>query len=169
MPLTNPPARTVLSRFRPLVAAGLLALPAVLGGCWVEGGRGNSADAFTYVSTEYQPKTISLVDTRTGQTVWSYELPVGRQLNMQFFRGDSNTAADFLNPDTMTWDDVPAKTYFGLARQRLAVPPATARRIDVALRPSPELTPEPVRFDRGPSARRPKVQAPPAEVDLTGR
>lgn len=136
-----------MSTSKRLVLASLLSAAALAGGCnWVEGGRGYSSDTFTYISTEYSPKTVSLIDTRTGQTVWSYELPVGRQLVLEFIKGDPNAVADHLNPDTLRWDDWEPKTYFGTPRQQLKVPNATARRIDVALRPTPESAQAPRNF-----------------------
>lgn len=163
--------RTHAARLR---LAAVLAGAAVLPGCWVEGGRGNSSDSFTYVSTEYQPKTVSLVDTRTGQAIWSYEIPVGRELVMEFYQGEIATARDHLNPDTLRWDDFEAGTYFGSPRKRLNVPPSTARRLDVALRPAPEMAAAPQRYwpSGKPRTGKPGEQRPdrePVDVDLTGR
>lgn len=125
------------------LATALMGSALLLAGCWTPGGRPWSDDSYTYVSTEWQPQTISLIDTRTGQTVWSYEVPVGRQLVMQFYEGSRETAPDYLNPDTLAWDDFPAGQHLGFAKNRLSVPPATARRVDVKFRPTPETAPPP--------------------------
>ncbi len=154
--------------------AAVLSAGLAVPGCWIEGGRGYSGDSFTYISTEHQPKTVSVIDTRTGQTVWSYEVPVGRELVMEFYEGESARAADYLNPDILRWDDFEAGQLFGAPGKRVSVPPATARRIDVALRPAPESAAAPVRYwpsgkVRPGSAAGQRPEREPAEYDLTGR
>lgn len=113
-----------------------LAAGVSLGGCWTEGGRGYSNDSYTYISREWEPKTISVIDTRTGQAVWSYDVPVGRQLIMEFFRGGSGDPA---LPDTLRWGDREAGTLFGLPENTVSVPTASVRRVDMKLRPVPEM------------------------------
>src|SRR5262245_40626309 len=51
------------------------------------GGPGYSDDTFTYYSLPHEPVTLSLMDTRTGQTVWTHEVPVGRELTVSFLEG----------------------------------------------------------------------------------
>ena len=125
--------RIVLSR--PLTAAALLAATVVTGGCWTEGGRGYSNDSYTYISREWEPKTISVIDTRTGQAVWSYEIPVGRQLMMEFF---AKAGTEPGMPDQLKWSDYPAGQAFGSLDHSVSVPSASVRRVDMKLRPVPE-------------------------------
>lgn len=120
---------------RVVAAAGLAACSLLLTGCWTEGGRGYSNDSYTYISREWEPKTISVIDTRTGQAVWSYEIPVGHQLMMEFYRGRSK---DPLLPDHLAWADREAGTIFGALTNTVAVPSASVRRVDMKLRPVPE-------------------------------
>lgn len=120
---------------RNLLSTAMLAGSLAAGGCWTEGGRGYSNDSYTYISREWEPKTISVIDTRTGQAVWSYEVPVGRQLIMEFFQGGSGDAT---LPDRLHWGDRDAGTLFGLPENSVNVPSASARRVDMKLRPVPE-------------------------------
>lgn len=123
---------------RRLLAGAALCAPLCLAGCWTEGGRGYSNDSYTYISRTWEPKTISVIDTRTGQSVWTYEIPVGRQLNIEFFQGGSG---DAMNPDQLKWSDREAGTIFSMLDNTVAVPAADARRVDWKLRPTPEYAP----------------------------
>lgn len=127
-----------------MLGLGLGAL-AILGGCttggpyrsfWTEGGSGSSEDAFTYVSTPHQPKTISVIDTRTGEVMWSVDVPVGQQLSMKFYhdREPDNPYA----PDLLKWSLWEAGTKHGRLDNALLVPSGDARRVDISLRQSPE-------------------------------
>lgn len=120
---------------RNLLSAAMLAGSLAAGGCWTEGGRGYSNDSYTYISREWEPKTISVIDTRTGQAVWSYEVPVGRQLMMEFFAGGGTVPG---MPDELKWSDYPAGMRFGLLDNSVSVPSANVRRVDMKLRPVPE-------------------------------
>lgn len=120
-----------------LVTVGL----AGLAGCWKEGGRGISSDAYTYISTAFYPKTVSVIDTRTGQTVWSYDVPVGRQLNFQFSASDEPQSAAY--PDKIKWSEVDAGQLFGTLENEQPMPGRDARRIDLKIRPVPENPVEP--------------------------
>lgn len=128
---------------RPLAILAL-ALTALspLSGCnpYRQGGSGQSADTYTYISDAHTPKTVSLIDTRTGETVWSYEVPVGRQLTMRFYK-NYQSAKDPNNPDTMRWEEFEAGTYYGGLHNTMNVPPQAARRIDFTLRNAPEHKP----------------------------
>ncbi len=109
-----------------------------LGGCWSPGGtRGWSPDSYTIESSSMIPQTWSLKDTRTGETLFSYDIPVGRQLVVKFHK--NHTPEDAAYPDLMKWDDWEIGTRFGSPEKELAVPPASARLIEVSVRKSPEL------------------------------
>lgn len=117
---------------------GMAALAAlVLGGCYTEGGLMYSRDAYAYVSTSWQPKTITLKDTRTGQDFWSVDVPVSKKLVITFSEDDGTE--DSYTPDRMRWaicdqdDDNPR------LGNELAVPGKGSRRLDMTLRPTPEL------------------------------
>jgi hypothetical protein len=110
---------------------------AALAGCYWEGGSGVSLDQHPYISTSWNPYTITLRDTRTGQAFWSVDVPVGKQLVIHFRDdlGKPGTAT----PDSMEWDIMEPGTLSGPLMNSLAVPPFTARRIDVDRRATPEL------------------------------
>jgi hypothetical protein len=111
-----------------------------LSGCHTPGGPGYSANQFTYVSTEWQPYTISVIDTTTGETVWTVDVPVGRQLFMQFRRG---SGPNFYRPDMMSWEIELAGRLIGTPNNQIPVPGPNTRRVDVELRPVPERPPTP--------------------------
>jgi len=117
------------------LAAAALLVPAV--GCYYEGGPGYSADRHAYVSRTWSPKTVTLVDVRSGEAVWSVDVPVDRKLVLGF-RPGANSENDVDNPDLMIWDLMGPNENFGTLNNQLPVPPTHARLIDMSLRPVPE-------------------------------
>ena len=96
----------------------------------------SSNGTFTYYSTTDSPKTISIIDVRTEESFFAMALPVGKQLTFKFLHGggsDKITA-----PDRMMWEVYPLGTKSGRLTNQMTVPPSSARRIQVALRPTPE-------------------------------
>jgi hypothetical protein len=73
-------------------AAALAALP----GCWIggytPGGQMASRDIYTYQSTADNLKTVTLVNTTTGQTVWQVDVPVERVVVMRFYDNDETSS-----------------------------------------------------------------------------
>ena len=123
---------------RGLVRAGALALGVIaasLGACHSESGPRWSLDLFTYVSSEWQPKTIEVVDTRTGEVFWSVDIPVGQQLVVGFSQG---TGPNEFRPDEIVWEVMPAGRKFGERNNRAPCPPSGSRMIRQTLRPAPE-------------------------------
>jgi len=120
-------------------AIGLLALAATaalgLGGCNYDGGLPFSADRFVYDSTPWHPYTISLVDTRTGETLWLVDIPVDHTLKCGFRSGSGPNS---YKPDMMNWSVFSTDLASSATRNALPVPPSSARRLDVVLRPVPE-------------------------------
>ncbi|MBX3359637.1 MAG: hypothetical protein KF745_14555 [Phycisphaeraceae bacterium] len=142
------------SRSRALTLALLTCAAAVSGGCYWPGGPGYSADRFTYESTSFQPQTVSVIDTRTDQTIWTVDIPVGKEL-VVWFRADLGTK-DSSTPDRMDWAVFPAGQTSGSLPNNLPVPPASSRRIDTFVRPVPEL-PEDM---TSPPTRQPVINLP---------
>ena len=140
------------NRRRPLLAAAAAitaaALVGGLGGCYTPGGPGYSADRFTYHSTTWQPWTVSVEDTRTGQEFWSVEVPVGQQLVVRFIEGEG-TDGEF-TPDMMQWQLMPIGRTSGSLENSLPVPPASARLLRPRLRRAPELPADMVAAQGGP-------------------
>lgn len=118
-----------------LPALALTIAASALTGCFNEGGTGYSGGTQTIVSRTWTPKTVSLVDTRTGETTWSVDVPVGQQLVYSFSKG---TGPNELRPDEIVWGVMESGRKFGQRNNRQPCPPSSARRIDLALRPAPE-------------------------------
>lgn len=145
---------------------GLLTAAGLLGGCvgYQPGGGLASEDEYTYLSEPWAPTTVTLVDTRTGQTHWTVEVPVGQQCVIRFLRGEEPDNVPL--PDTMRWQLMAAGKDSGELRNVVNVPPANARRVDVTLRRAPEMPvkPEP---EPGPivaEAGRPRVVPMPIDA-----
>jgi len=120
---------------RTCVLLGLLAIGGSLVGCDRPGGIAWSFDRYTYESTPWQPWTVNLIDTRTQETIWSAEVPPGKQLVVAFRKGRGETDA---YPDLMTWQITPQGRVFGAQANRLPVPPKSARLLSTTLRHAPE-------------------------------
>ncbi len=112
-----------------------------MGGCYSEGGPGYSAGQHAYVSTSWQPKTVTLRDTRTGEAFWSIDVPVGKKLVVQFKENAAENGQTFgdATPDLMLWDLMAPDEDFGPLGNKIPVPPKQARRLDLTLRATPEL------------------------------
>ncbi len=122
--------------FRTRIAAaatGLLAL--TLAGCvpgYYAGGSLASLDLYTYESTPDYPQTVTLVDTSTGEKIWSVDIPVGKQLVIRF--AENKAKGDKSRPDVMRWEIMQRDTTSGVLDNSIPVPPAWQRRVDVTLR-----------------------------------
>ncbi|MCK4874199.1 MAG: hypothetical protein KAS72_15865 [Phycisphaerales bacterium] len=124
-------------RFGVLAAIGL-----AIAGCaspYMSGGSYKSADTFTYVSTPYAPKTITVLDTRTGDEIWSVDIPVGSQLTMQFVPGKGEDTV-YLQ-DLMRYHISDEHRHFGPLASSVSVPDQHSRRVVMTLRPVPEFAP----------------------------
>ncbi len=128
--------RSTNPRFARL-ALSILAGAAFLPGCYAPGGSGFSTDTHTYVSTAWQPYTVTLKDTRTGKDFWSIDVPVGKQLVLNFRDGDGIAKSG--TPDLMEWEIMDAGEMFGQLDNSIPVPPAPGRRLDPTIRATPEL------------------------------
>lgn len=123
-----------------LLGAAFLTLGA---GCYYPGGAMASKDQFTYASTTWQPMTISLVDTRIGETIWSVDVPVGKNLALNFQPAPQDeVGADPARPDLMNWAIMSPDQHSPNFENKVRVPDKSARRVEVSIRPTPELPPE---------------------------
>lgn len=101
-----------------------------LGGC-------SSAEVYTYTSDAHSPKSVAIIDTATGEKVWTCDIPVGQKLDMRF--ANRPPATEERGFDELSWvlSGVDSKS---LGRRNVVqVPPVSRRRIDMTLRPAPEL------------------------------
>ncbi|MFU8829200.1 MAG: hypothetical protein ACNA8P_07165 [Phycisphaerales bacterium] len=119
-----------------LLACAALLSASTLGACM--GGNtfsGRSGAGERYESTSYSPKTISLIDTRTGEVAWSVDVPVGQAVQLTFSEG---TGPNEFRPDEIRWEIAPIDRRIITPMNRQPCPPAYARRLDLTLRPTPE-------------------------------
>ena len=136
--------------------AASVAAVGVLGGCDLfnsqkPGGRLASLDQHTYISTEWSPKTVTLVDVRTLEEIWSADVPVGQKLVIRFYPNKSKD--NIHNPDAMRWQIYPAGQTASLLDNQMPVPAPESRRIEWELRAVPEYAP-----DQPPVATDPSVE-----------
>ncbi len=122
----------------------------LLAGCYNPRGAFYShvGQAATYWSTESLPTTITILDTRTGEPFFTVEIPVGKQLVLDFKSGEGDD--DLLTPDLMRYDVMPLGQKTGTLRNGISVPDRFSRRIDVSYRAAPEYgkrVDEPFRLD----------------------
>lgn len=133
----NPEKPSNRSRTRRAIAfAGLALASTGLIGCM--GGNtysGRSADRYLYESTSWSPKTVSLIDTRTGEVSWSVDIPVGQSMLVAFSEG---TGPNEFRPDEIRWEMAPIGRRVITPNNRQPSPPAYARRLDMTLRAVPE-------------------------------
>ncbi len=129
---------------RPLLtrAVSIIAFGAVVtgSGCSLftmrPGGVMRSQDQFTYISTPYQPLTVTLLDTRDSQEFWSVDVPIGKKLTIRFYE-DKGEGSDYA-PDVMRWQIYDQDMASTRLRNQIPVPGSESRRIDVSLREGPE-------------------------------
>lgn len=131
-------SRPVFTSIRSAILAGVLAGAGLaITGCAGESGAYWSEDRYVYVSRAWQPKTITLIDTRTGESLWSVDIPVGQQLIVSFSRG---TGPNEYKPDEIIWGMSPEGRNTAAGRNnRMPCPGRESRRLDMALRPAPEI------------------------------
>ena len=110
------------------------------GGCagtyLTESGAKRSLDQYTYISRPHEPKTISLIDTRTDEVIWTVDIPVGSQLSMRFI--PNHDKDNSFTPDLLRWEIWDERRFAGRMTNSMPVPAADVRRIDMTVRESPE-------------------------------
>jgi len=109
---------------------------ASLAACHYPGGTRYSGGPSTYHSYATMPKTITLYDTRTGEAIWSVDIPVGRQLVLGFQEG---TGPNEFYPDELVWGTNELGRRSGRRENRQPCPPADSRRLEWEIREAPEL------------------------------
>tara|TARA_B100000959_G_scaffold277001_1_gene332707 strand:+ start:221 stop:733 length:513 start_codon:yes stop_codon:yes gene_type:complete len=130
-----------MDTMRIIKSAILFLFASSLSGCqmYTPGGNPffNGPDsAATYQSTEEFPKTVVIVDTRSGERVFVMEIPVGKKLVVDFIPSSGDNPVH--TPDLMTWELFPNSVSYGPLSNSLTVPNQWSRRLDVTLRDSSE-------------------------------
>lgn len=95
-----------------------------------------SPERVSYRSDTWSPKTISVLDTRTGESVVTIDVPVGKQVNLWFKKDRNRAEAD--GSDELSYAIKPWGETTTIPGTTLTVPPPSARRIDMTLRKVPE-------------------------------
>ncbi len=141
---------------RPVLLTACLGLmSALLVGC------SSSKDAYSYESTPYQPLTVTVVDSTTGESLWAMDVPVNQKLKMRFYDDRTVDDATGNRQAMMRWDLMEPSKNSGSLNNEIAVPLAHSRRIDVTLRDVPEFA-----TSGGYVAPRTPSEAPPTSGDL---
>ena len=115
------------SGIRAVLLSGIAAVG--LGGC-------GSTEAYRYYSTPFVPQTVTLVNTVTGEQLWTVDVPAGRELKITF--RDSPSRANSAGMDEMTWSIGPRGRPTEGPKSTMMVPGPESRRFDVTHREGPE-------------------------------
>ncbi|MFK7883376.1 MAG: hypothetical protein AB8F26_04220 [Phycisphaerales bacterium] len=119
--------------------AGVLAVGCVLvmSGCLFAGlkpgGAMRSADEFTYVSTPWEPLTVTLYDRRDDTPLWTVDVPIGSKVSVRFY-ADKETSGSVRMPDIMRWEIFDQSKSFSRLSNAMSVPGAESRLLRVSLR-----------------------------------
>jgi len=119
-----------------IVACGTLAGCHSPKGGWLPGDKSST----TYWSTETAPKSVTMIDLRTNEEVFSIDIPAGQQLTFDFVPGAGDDPV--YRPDLMRYAVWELGTDTGKLRNSLTVPAAWSRRIEVTIRTGIEYMPE---------------------------
>jgi hypothetical protein len=127
----------------PLFVLTALTLSAFAGGCgsyFADDQPLSSRDEYNYRSTPSQPQTVVLRDLRTDEVLRTWEIPVDKKLFVRFLKGDEGTVGQPY-PDECEWVYYPITMWNPPLehRERFKVPTSMARRLELTLRPGPEL------------------------------
>ncbi|MBT4766753.1 MAG: hypothetical protein HOO04_00150 [Phycisphaerae bacterium] len=100
----------------------------------------------TFQSTAAVPKTVVIVDTRTGETVFELDIPLGKQLSVQFFkyrtsRRDGPSRKDGGSQYYMKYTVHTLGSTTGGLDESVDLPAAWNRRLDVFMRSPEDYTP----------------------------
>lgn len=96
------------------------------------GGPQASLDQYTYESTLDHPYTITLTDLTTHEVLWTVDVPIGKELVVQFF--DDYNPSNKARPALMKWRIFDLGTEFGELTSTMPAPVGSSRLLDVAIR-----------------------------------
>lgn len=128
MPFRGPKTRIQATLSALVLACSL----AGVGGCEYQ-------EHYKFESTPLEPKTVMVIDSATGETVWTCDVPVGERLDIQFKNRPER--ARELGYDEMTYGLAGADERSAGRRSSVKVPPPPTRRITWVPRPAPEAYP----------------------------
>ncbi|MBL4698014.1 MAG: hypothetical protein JKX70_04185 [Phycisphaerales bacterium] len=97
------------------------------------GGNFRSTDSFTYISTPFEPLTVTLYDQRDNEPLWTVDVPVGQKVTVRFLSGKAKEGTT-RRPDIMQWEIYDQTKRRANLTNTMAVPGADSRLLKVALR-----------------------------------
>jgi hypothetical protein len=123
----------------------VLALGALLTGCtsagypgYYAGGNMASNGRFVYESTRHTPMSVDLRNQRTREIIWSYDIPAGQQLVIDFDEG-TGSEREGPGPDTMRWGVMPMGTSYKSLNSSIQVPTAAERVLEPRIRANADI------------------------------
>lgn len=113
------------------------------------GGNLRSDDSFTYISTPFEPLTVTLYDHRDNEPLWTVDVPVGQKVTIRFYENKAKEGTT-RRPDIMQWAIYDKEKRRVDLTSKMAVPDAESRMLKVSVRDGidfPAEDPGPVEFD----------------------
>lgn len=154
--MTTPATTPILSRTLTLLTAALALLALLtMTGCIkslvssTPGGNMRSTDSFTYISTPFEPLTVTLYDHRDNEPLWTVDVPIGQKVTIQFHTNRAKNGTT-RRPDIMKWAIYDQTKRRATLENTMAVPGPDSRLLKVAVRDGIEYPDEklpPVQFE----------------------
>ncbi len=128
---------------------------ALLGGCFKQmftnspGGNMRSDDTYTYISTPFEPLTVTLYDFRDNEPLWTVDVPVGQKVTVRFLENQAEQGTN-RRPDIMQWAIYDKDKRRADLTNKMAVPSPDARLLKVSIRDGidyPAEDPDPIEFN----------------------
>ena len=101
------------------------------------GGSLRSSDTYTYISTPFEPLTVTLYDQRDHEPLWTVEVPIGQKVTVRFMKNKSKEGTT-RRPDIMQWEIYDQTKRRSSLSNTMAVPGADSRLLRVTLRDTVE-------------------------------
>jgi len=120
-----------------VLTVGFMNVATLVAGVGMVSGCTTYNETVTYNSDAMSPKTISLIDTASGETVWTIDIPAGQKLDLKFDKRPSVAEEDGF--DIMTWTLSKAATDPKGRTNTVRVPPPSQRRTEMTLRTAGEI------------------------------
>jgi hypothetical protein len=127
----------------------------LLGGCVKQlfsnspGGNLSSDDSYTYISTPFEPLTVTLYDYRDNEPLWTVDVPVGQKVTLRFLKNNAKEGTN-RRPDIMQWAIYDKDKRRADLNNKMAVPSADSRMLKVSIRDGidyPAEDPDPIEFN----------------------
>ncbi|MAO24974.1 MAG: hypothetical protein CMJ35_05650 [Phycisphaerae bacterium] len=113
------------------------------------GGNMRSTDSFTYISTPFEPLTVTLYDFRDSEPLWTVDVPIGSKVTVRFLENQAKEGTT-RRPDIMQWAIYDKDKRRTDLENKMAVPGSDARMLKVSIRDGveyPDEEIEPVEFE----------------------